>query len=402
MVSALLRRGVSIIIERTCAVFVPTLVGVAFMLLLSFAQSPQLSAQNETGVRSVNPQNWGLHYIWYSPATQRFQTAYPILRTTPPLSSDMPFDILLRYILLDSLLRTLPESQSNAMISRWTSMNDTLAGALESIYTLSDYNPIIYNQYALETFLHQRPILPRDTSSRVKMGYDGKAVPYAPSGTLPKFVNRLHSLRNNLCYKYRRIAPDSAERNAIFSLLYSDYILRVKVVAIDSMKDAYTSNKYPEQIYRVIAQVQDTLRGKVYQPFHYEWLHPKEGNKSQDETYPLIAFEYKGKRRIYAEHGDDSWYNTPDTALLNGNGDVAFRIGQEAVVFFGLANALIDSTHDYFDVELDPRCSLRALAIDNGMVRDINHVWTNNTLIAYTDWKSRVQQLINKIKSRQY
>lgn len=403
MVSALLRRRHLLPAVLLCAI--------AFALFLcTIAPMPAL-AQNETGVRNYNPLYYAPFHMWMDSCHAMYQTEYPIIRSIPPLSTDMPFDIMLGYIYLDSLLRSVPSKQVNDYCKRWNNLNnDTLTWVLKAMYNLCDYNPIIFEQYRIETHLHHKRVV--DTSNHYPMigrrrncagdtiTVQGPA--FASRGLLSRYRSSIDDV-SMLYFNVQKYAPAESEHNALYTLFNADYILRVKVIAIDSMSDKHTPSFFNWKLYRVIAQVLDTIKGKVYQPFNYNWLNRKEGNTHQTENYPLIAFEYHSvSYNILSGYDKVPGYDKGDPALMNNARTFTMHTGQEAVVFIRLQNHYISQTSDYFDVEVCPECSLNALPILDGQVRDINHIWSNSTLLSYPDWKQRVQQLIAKIQSRSY
>ncbi len=87
---------------------------------------------------------------------------------------------------------------------------------------------------------------------------------------------------------------------------------------------------------------------------------------------------------------------------MQANGGFQMQVGQEALVFLTHSGQRYDSTNDYFDLNVDPRASYGALPIINGQVRDVNHIWSNQTMISYDDWKARVYELRNKILTGKY
>jgi len=384
-----------------CRLAATWLIGFAF-LLSCFCTLP-IHAQNETGTRTLNSFSPKAQYLWYKPSRARYQTSYPIIHSIPPLNSSMPFEVMLSYFLLDSVMRNTTLKQTTSMHKSWNSMNDTLKWAAQGMYLLADYNPILMHQYGIETLLHRKPSTP-DTSIPVKkMKIGDSTIPNnIPTGTLPLFSNILPYFLNSLSDCMYTCGPDSAERNALYSLLYSDYILRVKINSIDSTID-YMGLSPQSKIYRAVAEVIDTIKGKVFKSYDYPIIK-KGGNAQQTNNYPLIAFEYT--RNHYS--GTTSIHYTPyeyrnvDPAFTEEYSDFVMHPGQEAVVFIKLSLPLIDSSNDYFNVELNAGCSNNALPIINGEVRDLNHVWSQTTLQSYSAWKSRVQQLITKILTRSY
>lgn len=78
------------------------------------------------------------------------------------------------------------------------------------------------------------------------------------------------------------------------------------------------------------------------------------------------------------------------------------RVGQEAVVFLTYDDWLIDATHDYFALKIEPIASVGALPIIDGRVRDVNRIWSNDLLMEYDAWRRRFFQIRDKILSGTY
>ncbi|MFZ1571868.1 MAG: hypothetical protein WAT89_03935, partial [Candidatus Kapaibacterium sp.] len=110
-------------------------------------------AQNETGTRPLTKDCGQFRKIWYDSTNSMFQVKYPIIQSIPPISSDMPIDVILSYIYTDSLVRFF-EKGTRKKINSWTTMNDTLKSSVVALYKMVDYNPMIFRQYDGETGLN--------------------------------------------------------------------------------------------------------------------------------------------------------------------------------------------------------------------------------------------------------
>lgn len=357
-----------------------------------------VSAQNETGTRNISAYEDMLkgRKKWFDTSTIMYQYQFPIIRSIPPLSISMPYNVLLGYIYTDSLLRFAPRKTLRSRIAAWTSLNDTLKWMVYGDYVMSDYNPIIFKQYKQETSNWQIT----GTALRSNSPYD----------TLPTVVGKYMTVYNDikpqLDMKISQVLPDS-DSKAILSLLTSDYILKVKVIAIDSMIDKLSSGSFPgSYYYRVTAIVYDTIKGKVLPPAPIDSQYRKNGSKILETENRLIQFGYT--KRAYHSlgvtgHGGVHRYTEPDSAFLGGSGiDFSMKPEQEAIVFLSYFNNLVDSQNDYFDLSLDPLASLNALPIIDGNVRDVNKVWSPNLLMSYSSWKTKVGLYKSKILNLTY
>lgn len=348
--------------------------------------------------------------MWYDTNSAMFQKQYPIIRNLPPINTGMPIDILLSYVYLDSLLKYTDRHKTDSLIKSWTGMNSNLANSLKYLYKIIDYNPIIFNQYTNEATLNRKSLstpltyLIYEHTDSITGEFNGirDTIPndtsHAQDGT---YTNNLIDMVPKLCSKIWNLAKDSNvtpfTKTAYWSALYSDYILKIKVLHIDSIKNKNTPLDYKR--YNVTAQVLDTIKGQVYQRFILPSNFDKNVNYIQDYiNYPLIQFQYT-PNNYYDSRGDShpSEDKISDSLFKDNKGHFKMNINQEAVVFLKHCNYLIDFQNDYYDLDLEPTCSNNALPIINGEIRDINHYWSNSDYMSFTSWKNLYLQLKNQI-----
>ncbi|HRP03242.1 MAG TPA: hypothetical protein PLE30_11400 [Candidatus Kapabacteria bacterium] len=330
-----------------------------------------LLAQNETGYRNLDSVWLKSNRSWLDSSTFIYQEKIPIIRSIPPLSTDMPIDILLGYIGLDSLSRFATSRNIDSTLKSWRSLNDTLKWALTYLYRLNDYNPMIFNQYLGETDIH------------LKRNNNGK------------FLANQRSLASKLSEKYRKLS-NNPFKLAKYSMLLSDYILRVRITNLDSMINHNSSIKYMS--FRAKAVILDTLKGNII---------PQNNSQANSITSSYVSpgnFSFQYTSNNYGSLGlmnEYRLYNKVEPSFYIDN-KFRMKIGQEAIIFIGLANQLIDNEHDYFDFELNPRCAFNALKIENGIVYDVNNVWSNQTEIPYTEWKELYLNYLQEILNRRF
>lgn len=333
-------------------------------------------AQNETGTRYLKKENFQFMRYWYDSTTAVYQVRYPIIRNIPPISPSMPLDIMLSYVIADSICRFAPQKEITTIMKGWTSMNDTLRYAAKFLYRMMDYNPIIFRQYQDQvTLLRGSP-----------------------------FKTYFIDVKNGIRTRYMNLVP-SSEKNAVRTLLGAEYILRVKVLAIDSMLGKVSSGMR----YRVTAKVIDTLKGQVFQAAPCsEYLTQ---TMLADNT-PCIRFEY-GTRNYFtpgqatamlaagAEY--EPWpYLHQDSAFMRARDVFAMTVGQEAIIFLEHDAQKFDYEADYYNLSLSTVYGYNAIPIIDGQVRDVNKVWSNNLWMSYTDWKNRLTEIRNKILNGSY
>ncbi len=372
------------------------------MLLLSVEE---VYAQNESGTRHyLAPYETSLRSQrrWFDSTTDMNQHRFPIIRSVPPLSTAMPLNVLLSYIYTDSLLRFAPKRSIKKRISSWTSLNDTLRWMAYGDYVMNDYNPILFRQYRQETSnLEETNTGP----NRMKgIGSTDTLPPY--SG---KYKSTYNDINPRLELAIANLLPDKSDSKAMMSLLACDYILRIKVLSIDSMLDKLSAGSFPgSNYYYVTAMVFDTIKGKVLPPYSYSNnLGKKSENTHQTSNATLLKFGYIPQHYhslgVVGNEGIHR-YSTADSAFTK-NGDsymFSMKPNQEAIVFLSYFNYLCDSQNDYYDLSLDALASLGALPIIDGNVRDVNKVWSSNLLSPYSTWKSNVNAFITKILTRNY
>jgi hypothetical protein len=371
---------------------------VAIVLVANLVSSTTLYSQNESGTRNIGAYENMLkgRHSWYDTSTAMYQHQFPIIRSIPPLSITMPFNVLLSYIYTDSLLRFTPRTTLTNRINSWSSLNDTLKWMVYGDYVMSDYNPIIYSQFWQETANWRIA----NTSIRTD----------SPDDTLPaitgKYNASYNSIKPKLDVKIAQVLPDSISK-AIMSLLTCEYILKIKVISIDSMIDKLSSGSFPDSYYyRVTAIVYDTIKGKILPPAPIDSQeYRKKNNIPLENSYGIIQFGYTNRayQSLWSSGDGKFRYSEPDSAFIRGVGtEFSMKLNQEAIVFLTYFNNKIDYQHDYFDLSLDPLASFNALPIIDGDVRDVNKVWSQNLLMPYSSWKNRANELITKILTRNY
>ncbi|MFC2131430.1 hypothetical protein ACFLSQ_08345 [Bacteroidota bacterium] len=353
-------------------------------LVISFT-GITIFAQNESGTRYLNKERFQQQRIWLDSATQVFQEGFPIIRSIPPLSVNMPYDVLIGYVYLDSLLRFGDKKAYDSLYQSWNSLNDTLTGALKYLYIINDYDPAIFNQYANEVkFYHNRgPQL-------IKIIGDTSTTP----PTVGPYNLYLDRLKYKSCKKFREIYSGS-RKMAYYSMLYADIILRVKIINIDSMINKNSSLGYYS--FNATAVILDTLKGKIIPT--YQMPEPK---KSVPLSSALFNFQYTPYNYgMFGVVGHEPLYSRRDTAFFDGR-DFRMKIDQEAIIFVKFHDPKFDFQNDYFDLELEQTCSLNALRIENGVVFDINNVWSEQVEIPYSEWKQIYLNLLDDIYNSDY
>lgn len=358
------------------------------------------NAQNDTGVRSFDStaiKSLKLSRLWYDSTVAMFQERFPIIRSIPPYSTDMPLDVLLSYLYIDSALKSASFGSLKTKIRSWTTNNDTMKLFVRSLYAMSNYDPIRFNQYTEETDRYQKISGPVYGTTRTDTTF---RILYDSSMQSPfcRYRESFYEIRNLLQRKACKLAQITSEFYAIYAALTSDYIVRVSILSIDSTDNVYSPLGYKR--YRVKAKVLDTLKGRVLAT-HCDSMPTFAVRQLNTEEDCYIYFQYTPN--VYDAYNVD--YSNPrslkkrDSVFTEFGGEFRMLPGQEAVVFLTFGNARLDSWNDYYDIDVDWTCSNGALSITDNNVKDVNNVWSSTVTSPYSTWKSSFQTILNKILS---
>lgn len=371
--------------RTTRTTFTATAIATVALVLL-VATSPNANAQNESGRRSLNKPGFGGN--WYDSTNAMYQYAFPIIRSLPPLNSSMPWDVMAGYIIADSIARFDANGTTTATwLKSRSTMSDTLAGLLRFLYRMQEHNAATFLQYRTEVDLKRRSPS-RDYRASIR-------------GITDDAFNTL-----------LRCAPNRAEAGALYSALYADYILHVKVLAVDSMPlKPSSSGPGVSTTFRATVEILDTLKGGVI-PSCQQELSQDPDNKSARRARiataaPCTYIVYDNLSIWNPEDASDRFrklYYARDPAFSYSQRDSSFRMraGQEAIVFIAYGNQKLDSTHDYFEPNITAFASFGALPVIDGRVRDVNKVWSNSLWMNYPDWRQRFFAIREKIITGKY
>ncbi len=361
--------------------------------ILSFLISAGVWAQNESGSRYLNQPIFEKTKLWFNESNSMYQSQFPIIRSIPPLSTGMPYEIMLSYIYLDSLLRFGTEHETDIMLDSWNSLNDTMKYTCKFLYMMNDYNPIIFNQYIGEVDLHREIDYSIRDSSYDR--YDSGQKSYGV------YKNSLLKLRYNLCEKFRELV--SSDNNALFSLLHADYILKVHITDIDSMRNKYSpfDESTPDYRYNILARIDTIFKGQVVKLLPENTIFP---NLKKIISNSVGYMNFTSSSFLYSSlwSSEGSMYQYPDTNFLRSDGLFYLKEGQDIIVFMQFGNQKFDCEYDYFEIFPCQSCSLNALPIIDGNVHDVNRVWSESGILSYDEWVNKFNTLKMKILNISY
>lgn len=337
---------------------------IVFILLLSLP----CAAQNESGKRFLS-KGFEKRSIWYDSTlpTNTYYQKHPIIRRIPPLNSGMPYDVMAAYIYLDSLARFYDNPSMITGDPALIAQPEMLKKLAANNYIVVDYSPALFRQYDIETTLK---------SSTIFKWFVGRFTEPLPDAIA-------------------KAASNPREADALTSVMLPDYVLRVKVIAIDSVPLAKPTERAGTHVYNVTAKVLDTLKGRVF----VSGIDQTNSAPERAAIHPYMSFQFY--RSDYSQDNPERKF-TEDSAFLTDNGTFAMHVGQEAIVFLKYFDMKYTYTHDYLELATDARSSYNALPIIDGKVRDVNRIWSDQLMIDYNDWRNRFMGLRDKILTGTY
>ncbi len=338
-----------------------------------------LFSQNEDGVRNVD-------FLKDDPPFSVFHTSVPIIRSIPPLSLSMPLDVLMTYIVMDSLGRFYNDSAFRAIrghnlstaLDNLEPMNDTLHNIWKFVYKTTDYNPLLFRQYLSEQVLNQ------NANVFFKVYYE-----------LGSLLHRAHYLEHPL-------------KKRIASAVIPDYILKVQVVSIDSMKAPFTSygDTSSYDFFKISCIVLDTIKGKVIpmDTITIPTYKSKEESKSVTYRFNFVVTEnsYFQLRQGYSNKPHP--FPLIDSLIFDNSREIMrVKIGQELLVFLNAYDPLWSKKQDHFHFHTSQSsCNSGVMPILNGMVSDVNRVWSDSTWISYELFNDRYNEIKEIIMNKDY
>jgi hypothetical protein len=246
--------------RRKIGVKMKALLAIAFLLLGCHIAG----AQSDT-IRKVRGSSDYESYV--GPLIHHF----PILEQWPPLASDMPFDVILAYIVADSVARSTTDQAAKSYLKNDIS-EEQLYLALKYCYEMVDDNPIRFSQWL------------------------GK-------GSEANYLSSLHSIRVGLCEQARSRLVDG---NLLALLTYTDYILHVRVIAVES--DSNTSALYARHANVVSAEILESIKGRISPLCAMERPQGVQETKFTQAIIPgsCILFDYRDEwKRCINDHNSD-------------------------------------------------------------------------------------------------
>lgn len=338
------------------------------LLIILFSTYFSLYSQNETGIRQLN-----YNYSGVREEALTFQQIFPIIRNIPPVDTIMPLEVKNAYLVVDSLAKLLTTETAVAFIKNLHPDSDTMKFIMKYLYLLQEYDYIRFEQYLTEVSYNN--------SGKYKLNI---------ADILHPLNNKLY--KSNDSQKYRRL-----------SLIDCGIIVKGVVVKIDSMKPPiwYRSDS-DSGMYNYInltLKVLDSLKGTILP------MNEPNNNLKQEETkslsFPTFNVEY-GKGAVpQLEHflGEiNAPFGYVDLTMFDQHKEMLrFRQSDTVIIFLQNIHTMSNREFDYLRLCLNNFYGYPVFPVRNGMVRDVNRIWSNDEFTPYETWKNTFNNVKNAI-----
>jgi len=307
---------------------------------------------------------------------------------SPVLLSNMPFDILLSYIILDSVLKYSDEAKDvvNSFLERFNSGqisydNDTLNYAFKYMYSLSDYDPLIF-------FYN---FLLRSGNKKIH-----------PQYLFDDLVDCIEK------------TPNGEQKRRI---LRSPYILHIYVEETSMwIKDTSAPDAMCKDFTVVNAKVLDTIKGKTLPNINTLFLakglldtttdsgipEAEETNAIPPKSNVNLIFDYcnqwgidgRGRDWMILENGELCCY------LKDKDGNPWIKPRREYIVLLAPNYECTYNGQFYYALwPVGGSYSHGMYPIENGTVMDEGNVWGWGETVPLETFKQNINTIINEIKN---
>ncbi len=279
---------------------------IAVIAFMCFATSQTHAQHYPYGVESPPclPHNYSLIY------------KYPRLATHPPLSTDMPLNVLIGYIGFDSIAR---QSNVGALCQAVVNMpyNDTVRQALKFLYEMQNYNPVLFARYSNDSYSGQNISVADALSECIAQNLiDKSPMPYSD-----------------------------------YAISFSSFIGHIRVADTFIICDSASSMPFPFNMAHIVnAEVIDVIKGNVmpecndYYPSseNTKFIHNTNGTQSV-ASGACIQFSYR-------DHWNYPEANGINSAFIDSNGGRIISANRDYIVFLIMRSICKDDSHIYFDI----------------------------------------------------
>jgi len=339
------------------------------LLIIAISSFLSLYSQNETGIRALN-----YNYSGVREEALTYQQIFPIIRNIPPVDTIMPIQVKNAYLVVDSIAKLLTTQTAIAFIKNLQPDSDTMKYIMKYLYLLQEYDYIRFEQYLTEVSYNN--------SGKYRLNL---------SEILYPIIMKMY--KSNDSQKYRRL-----------SLIDCGIIVKGVVVKIDSMKPPIwyrsdsDSGKYI--YYNLTLNILDSLKGTILPMTVHNTLKNKE--KIQSFSYPTFNVEFgEGALPQTTEYwgAENSPFRLVDFTMLDQHKRMLrFRLGDTAIIFLNNVETMSNREYDYIRLCLNNFYGYPVFPVRNGLVRDVNRIWSNDEFTPYETWKNTFNNVKNSIK----
>jgi hypothetical protein len=332
-------------------------------ILIPMSSHAQLRAWPD----SSGPTSAGCYRIPVTPLTE-----------APPLRYDMSLSTLLGYLYLDSIMRTPIDS------AQWAAFNaiqsfDSLKYFLKYLYAVSDYDPILLEEY-------------------------GRDAPYIN----PSYTGKPTPMVNYIEEKIGSVLHSMGDTTQMMYLTSTSYILHIRVTSVtrnwDTMGHYNPGQGTPQSC--VEAVILDTIKGQHILTGDCSWDYRTNGGHNQpdfsDSSYSTcFHFSYNPLWNKSSSDNEnsiqlslDSFRFSPDALGWN-----AVVPDSEYIVFFSVDYEDYNGTNSYFDIRPIMDGVGGIYPVVDGMVSDPQNLWHMGTSVDLDDFESGLEETIYNIEN---
>lgn len=314
-------------------------------------------AQNESGERI--PFNFKNKKSIYS----FFNRTFPIIRNIPPINEYTPNEIFSSFNFFNLLLKKrifLPHQNLSYSSNRINySDEDLVRYAWKCLYLIDDYDPVKSNQFYIETKIN----------------------------TNQNYYFDLEYFRRKLCDCALDL-PNRKKRK-IYSLLQAHYIL--KVVITSSQKTPDVNGEIYDR-YNFYCTLIDTLKGKIHEENLLNYPTDLDDKLYVNKnSFSFLSSVFTSGICLYA--GPHLYKSSESKYSTRSDGYIYFNHGDTAIVFLSYYDDFYSTNKvDNFTLAINNLASNGVLPVINGIVKDINNVWSNQLYLPYEEWKEEFEK----------
>ncbi len=295
--------------------------------------------------------------------------SYPKYSHLPNYSTDMPYEVMLGYIVMDSVCKYGNGIMFDEFLNRQT-YNDTIKKIMNFIYRMTDWDPYLFKrtQYYDESQINGYYYL-------------------SPKTIVSELIEKAAILSSN--YKLNKL------------LLESDYILHAFI--LDTITRQTLSAEILKDLAIVNYQVLDTIKGKRIPTCknislnQYRDSEEKKDNLLESNNCSQFEFRLGWERK--SEFSDVVVLGNSENSLVDSTGKIWTKKGQEYILCLQIIPLCRDNHKDYCVIYPKVIASLTCTMypIENGKVQDPGNEFGFGSSVEINLFKTTLRQKINEI-----